>query len=207
MICDYLSTRDTISRGMTISFENDNDIIVYSLEKIISYAKDNQYIFLAQSVWWISSIIGLQQGLIVHIDNLKERTDIALRNILKTENSPNVNIRRVKIVSPTRRDIQENPRPYDGNDRIHPDRIHQVGKKTLSLDSEEECDSEPNQQSCVLQEAEQFLQISRKDRKGFNKQKANDQLSQMQSGKIIAIPLSNNQRQYLQSIPKDTIVE
>jgi len=192
---------------MTISFENNNDIIVYSLEKIISYAKDNQYIFLAQSVWWISSIIGLQQELIVHIDNLKERTDIALQNILKTENSLNVNIRRVMIVSPTRGDIQENPRPYDGNDRIHPDRIQQVGKRTLSLDSEEECDLEPNQQSCVLKEAEQFLQISRKDWKGFNKQKANDQLSRTQSGKIIAKLLSNKRRQYLQSIPKDTIVE
>jgi len=57
---------------MTISFENDNDIIVYALEKIISYARELQYIFLAQSVWWISSIIRLQQGLVVYINNLKE---------------------------------------------------------------------------------------------------------------------------------------
>jgi hypothetical protein len=28
---------------------------------------------LAQSVWWISSIIGLQQSLINHIDNLQDR--------------------------------------------------------------------------------------------------------------------------------------
>jgi hypothetical protein len=60
---------------MTITYENDNDVILYALEKIISYARNNQYSFLAQSVWWISSIIGLQQGLIIYIDNLKIRSD------------------------------------------------------------------------------------------------------------------------------------
>jgi hypothetical protein len=60
---------------MTIIFGNDNDVMMYALEKIISYDRDNQYIFLAQSIWWISSILGLQQGLVIHIDNLKARTD------------------------------------------------------------------------------------------------------------------------------------
>jgi hypothetical protein len=59
---------------MTITFESDNDVIVYTLEKIISYARTNQYIFLAQSIWWISSIIGFQQELILFIDNLKIRS-------------------------------------------------------------------------------------------------------------------------------------
>jgi len=54
-----------------ITFENDNDVILYALEKIISCARDNQYIFLAQSVWWISGIIGLQQGLVDYIDKLR----------------------------------------------------------------------------------------------------------------------------------------
>jgi hypothetical protein len=63
---------------MTITFESDKDVIVYALEKIISYARDNQYIFLAQSVWWISSIIGLQQGLILHIDNLMIRSEVGI---------------------------------------------------------------------------------------------------------------------------------
>jgi len=56
---------------MTITFENDNDIIVYALEKIISYARDNRYIFVAQSVWWIASVIGISEGLAMHIDNLR----------------------------------------------------------------------------------------------------------------------------------------
>jgi len=56
---------------MTITFESDKNMIVYDLEKIISYARNNQYIFLVQSVWWISSIIGLLEGLVTSIDNSK----------------------------------------------------------------------------------------------------------------------------------------
>jgi hypothetical protein len=63
---------------MTIIFESDKDVIVYALEKIISHARNNQYIFLAQSVWWISSIIGLQQELILHIDNLKIQSEVEI---------------------------------------------------------------------------------------------------------------------------------
>jgi len=55
---------------MTLSFDDDNDIIVYALEKIISYARRTQHIFVAQCVWWLAAIIGLEQGLIIHIDNL-----------------------------------------------------------------------------------------------------------------------------------------
>ena len=65
---------------MTITFENDTDVIVYALEKIIAYARDKQYIFLVQSVWWISSIIGLQQGLITYIDNLTDKWKAPLSN-------------------------------------------------------------------------------------------------------------------------------
>jgi hypothetical protein len=61
---------------MTITFEHECDIIVYALEKIISFAKENQYIFVAQCVWWLASIIGLEKGLVIHIDNLRKRERI-----------------------------------------------------------------------------------------------------------------------------------
>jgi len=70
---------------MPITFENDNDVIVYAFKKIISYARENQYIFLAQSIWWIASIIGLQQGLIIHIDNLTNRSNVTPAAVLKAE--------------------------------------------------------------------------------------------------------------------------
>jgi len=35
---------------MTISFESVNDVIIYTLEEIIFYARSNQFIFVAQCV-------------------------------------------------------------------------------------------------------------------------------------------------------------
>jgi hypothetical protein len=55
---------------MTITFENDSDVIVYALEKIISFARENQYLFVANCAWWIAGVIGLDSGLIAHINNL-----------------------------------------------------------------------------------------------------------------------------------------
>jgi len=66
---------------MTITFENDNDVIVYTFERIISYARKHQYIFVAQSVWWLASIVGSTEGLVIHIDNFNKRTNIIERGV------------------------------------------------------------------------------------------------------------------------------
>jgi hypothetical protein len=58
---------------MTITFKNDNDVIVYAFEKVISNARKNQQIFVAHCVWWLASIFGLEQGLVIHTDNLQKR--------------------------------------------------------------------------------------------------------------------------------------
>lgn len=73
---------------MTISFENDNNVIIYALEKIISFAWENQYIFVAQCIWWIVSIIGLQSGLVIHIDNLAMRSEINCRYTREISTTP-----------------------------------------------------------------------------------------------------------------------
>jgi hypothetical protein len=57
---------------MSISFENNNDIIVYAFEKVISYARNNHLIFVAQCAWSLASIIGLEQELIIHIDYFRK---------------------------------------------------------------------------------------------------------------------------------------
>jgi hypothetical protein len=62
---------------MTITFDNDNNVIVYALEKVISYARRTQQIFVAQCIWWLTSIIGPPQGLINHIDNVQSRAEHA----------------------------------------------------------------------------------------------------------------------------------
>jgi hypothetical protein len=102
----------SIPLRMTLSFESDQDVIIYALEKIISYARTNQYIFLAQSVWWISSILGLQQGLIIHIDNLEDRAKIRKSDIqdelpiIHPDRAAQIN----RSVSATPRDLTEDQR-------------------------------------------------------------------------------------------------
>jgi len=87
---------------MTITFENDNDIIVYAFEKVISHARKTQQIFVAHCIWWLASIIGLEQGLVNYIDNIQSRLNVTIH----PEEVPSVR----RIVSPTPRDIQEDTR-------------------------------------------------------------------------------------------------
>jgi hypothetical protein len=61
---------------MTITFENDNDVIVYALAKVIAYARRTQQVFVAQCVWWLASIVGLETGLINHIDILRKLEEV-----------------------------------------------------------------------------------------------------------------------------------
>jgi hypothetical protein len=63
---------------MTITFTNDNDVIVYALPKIICYTRDTQQVFVAQCIWWLVSVIGLDQGLVHFIDNLQARAETAV---------------------------------------------------------------------------------------------------------------------------------
>ena len=56
---------------MTITFKKDSDIIVYALEKILAFGRENQYLFVANCTWWIAGIIGLHSGLTIFIDNLE----------------------------------------------------------------------------------------------------------------------------------------
>jgi hypothetical protein len=87
---------------MTITFETDNDVIVYALEKVIAYARRTQQIFVAQCVWWLASIIGLEQGLVNYIDNLQSRINVTVN----PEKASSVG----DTVSPIPRDIQEDQR-------------------------------------------------------------------------------------------------
>jgi hypothetical protein len=61
---------------MTITFENESDVIIYSLEKIISFAREEHYFFVANCAWWIASIIGLESDLIIYIDRLATQIPI-----------------------------------------------------------------------------------------------------------------------------------
>jgi hypothetical protein len=64
---------------MTNTFGNENHVIVYSLEKIIFFCRSHQDLFAAQCVWWLAAIIGFQEGLVIHINNLQIRCGLATK--------------------------------------------------------------------------------------------------------------------------------
>jgi hypothetical protein len=206
---------------MTITFENDNDIIVYTLEKIISYARNTQQIFVAQCVWWLASITGLEQGLTIHINNLQQRKakipQESCKPIVKGEESsvPSRNysgrvhpdktqqILVPKVDSLIPRDLQNESRLGSGETLIHPDRRNQVDSTHLPISDLDLDATELEPRKDIVEAIREFLLKSRKERKAFRKGKKVDQLSRTR----IVKPLSQGQRQYLQCIPKDTIRE
>jgi len=102
---------------MAITFENDNDVIVYALEKIISYARRTQQIFVAQCIWWLASLIGLEKGLENHIDNLQSRSDI--QEDSRREEIVLPTIREVQEAIPNRRAVSTVPRDFTEDQRLH----------------------------------------------------------------------------------------
>jgi hypothetical protein len=102
---------------MTVTFENDNEVILYALEKVISHARRNQQIFVAQCVWWLASVIGLEKGLINYIDNLQSRIEITVTSEAAPDTSATTSKASVeeqpdkrKSILPVPRDIQEDTR-------------------------------------------------------------------------------------------------
>jgi hypothetical protein len=146
---------------MTLTFKSDQDVIIYALEKIIELARENRYIFLAQSIWWISSVIGLQQGLIIHIDNLKARTKGSQdRTLVRAPKEPEKSADQGKIVGTIHVDNLEG--------FIHPDRILRLQDSDgcyIELDTDRPSTSEDDIPDEIIQNCEAFLKQSQKERK------------------------------------------
>jgi len=138
---------------MTITFENYNDVIVNALEKIISHARWTQQIFVAQGVWWLASILGLQQGLISYIDTPHVRKDILSQ-------------------SRSSKDRQEGPERDQLPQQVHPDRVPQivcersVATVPRDLTEDQRLDLIPNS-------AEQVIQDSFRDRGSVQRNRVN----------------------------------
>jgi len=83
---------------MPVTFENDNDIIVHALDCVIADARRTQQIIVAQCVWWLASIIGLERELVSHID------------MFQGERNPTPQEQLSREVSATPRDLAEDER-------------------------------------------------------------------------------------------------
>jgi len=144
---------------MTITFDNESDVIVYALEKIIGYARKHQYIFVAQSVWWIASVIGLQDGLAIHIDNLRVRFEISK---VPSEVEQPASGKELATLP------EHLPVAAEGS-TFHPDRIRQIGN-TVDVDYEEE-DNKPesDRAGLVIKRAKKYIAQSEKARKALGR--------------------------------------
>jgi hypothetical protein len=149
---------------MTITFKNDNDVIVYALREITFFAMNHQYIFAAQTVWWLASIIGLQWGLVTHIDKLRTQTAVKIRE-----------------VSATLQDIPEESRSNIALDHIHPDMITYIQTKRSS-------DSESQGLDSVLKKAEKGFQDSERVRATLNRKQGKGPLHKSWPGKLAFQP-------------------
>jgi len=97
---------------LTITFENESDVIVYAFEKVIVYARRTQHIVVAQCVWWLASVIGLESGLIIYIDNLRRRERlVSVDNQTELVHPDRIQqIQSERAVSSTPRDLTEDLR-------------------------------------------------------------------------------------------------
>jgi hypothetical protein len=105
----------TPAQGMTITFEMDADVIVYALKKMISFARENQYLFVANCAWWIAGITGLDSGLTIFIDNLETQKSVGQyrismipRDITKSES---IDSGQIKLEESLTRNANKNPPP------------------------------------------------------------------------------------------------
>jgi hypothetical protein len=101
---------------MTITFENESEVIIYSLEKIISFARENQYLFVANCAWWIASIIGLDSELTIYIDRLV---------------SP-IPVRQERAISATPRDIARGVSPEKRSSSYRSDPLRRTRKGKIN---------------------------------------------------------------------------
>jgi hypothetical protein len=75
----HRTVKVSLSELMTITFANKSDVIIYALERIVSFGKENHNHFVANCAWWIARVIGLDSGLTIHIDNLETRRHLEQR--------------------------------------------------------------------------------------------------------------------------------
>jgi hypothetical protein len=190
--------------------------LLYTLsEKVIAYARRTQQIFVAHCVWWLASIIGLEQGLINHLDNIQSRVEVAtaaevlsedITSAVKDTRKQRKEVPGSRKVSPTPRDVQDDLRIDCETDNVHPDRRDQVGITNLDISDLDLNDIPRVPRLGVVESTEEFLKESRKEWKAFLRRQRTVQLPRTRSGKIVK-PVTPGERKYLQCIPKESIKE
>ena len=149
---------------------------------------------MAQSVWWIYSVIGLSDGLVTHIDNLRVHSE-GNRVPLEIEQSSSG----IEVSTTSNDHLSID---IDGS-CVHPDRISQINNTVNDSYEIENSEPELERASLIIQSANRFIGKSRKERRALEQKPC--VLSRTRSGKIPAKPLTKKQSSRLQAIFKDTL--
>jgi hypothetical protein len=114
-------------------------------------------------MWWISSIIGLQEGLVIHIRNLKVQSDIK-------ETAPIT----IPLVTPEVPvvPVQASSDLEDKHRNIHPDRLVNLSRSDSSYcdsESESASTSESDIHNEIVNNCEAFMEQSKQERKAIGR--------------------------------------
>ena len=151
---------------------------------------------MAQCVWWLASIIGLEQGLIAHIDNLRKSSEDSLvkdkdlsadsecSNQERKQPSPLFTNQYVREVSKIPRDIQEDPRIDNEMRCLCLERVSPVQDINIDVSDLNLYCSENDQHCRIIQSTERFISRSRRERRKLEKQKQSDPSSRTTSGQV-----------------------
>jgi hypothetical protein len=60
---------------MQMTFENENELMVYALARILCDTKKNHFQFVVQCLWWLAPNIGLEHNLIIDLKNHHSRIE------------------------------------------------------------------------------------------------------------------------------------
>ena len=148
---------------------------------------------MAQSVWWIASVVGLSEGLATHIDNLRIRFEASYLVQEEDQLSTGKDVPSKKLEQ-CNTEIQES--------HIHPDRVLQVGKVRKSPE-DDNSQSELDRASSIIRSTGRFLDRSRKERIALKRKGC--VLSRTRSGKVPVTSLTKKQRNRLRAIPKEIL--
>jgi len=99
----------SINTYVTITFKNNNNVLVYAFEKLLLFSREHQYLFAAHCIRWLASLTRLQQGLTIYINNIQESVEVGTS---KNKPEPSLEIDTSKtdcLLSPNNSSLQSDP--------------------------------------------------------------------------------------------------
>jgi hypothetical protein len=131
-----------------------------------------------QCVWLITALVGINEGLASHINNLHHQRHIEVPELFRSlrNNQRDVIYEHIKSV--------EEIRYCSEVSYVHLNRVPNIKPTNIDVSDVELDASEEKREDSILASANQFMHLSRKQKKALWKH-VGDSLSRTQSGKIV----------------------